>query len=318
MVFGFITMGVLLIITGHKGVLPNMNDIWKNLIIAVISFLLAFIGQYYYYQDQLEIKQLDVHKHFDPNFIAKPKFPDSKIEFKIDGNEKDEVGKLNISIVNYSTKAFEDLPIKIKITPEDTNNFKVLTYSAVGEKEVSGLIKEDQKMTFDGNSYTFSYTVSTVNREEQNNYSLQLRILFEGNEEPNVDVVAKGVGTRDYDETNSPHQKSISWKAAWLAIGLFILVLSGIFIVTWLIIGPIISLATQNMELNRCKKYATQLIEAIRAENLHPELDDVQLSNHVAKMLYARQLIWWNNQSGLRKWSFGFVAPKSDDYYVAP
>jgi len=306
------------ILLWRKGVLPTMSDIWKNLIIAVISFLLAFIGQYYYYQDQLEIKRLDVHKEFEPNFIAKPKFPDDKIEFKINGNEKEKVGKFNISIVNYSTKGFQDLPIKIKITPKSKDDFKVVAYSVVGEKEISDLVSEDKKMSFDGGSYNFSFIAEAINRERKNNYSMQLRILFEGTEEPKVYVVAKGVGTRDYNIDHSPNQKDITWKASWLAIGLFILGLLCVFIVTWLVLGPLISIATQKWEVKNNKRYASQIIEALKTENLHPDLDDAQLRDYVAKMLYTRQLIWWNNQSPLRKWSVGLVSPKSDDYYVAP
>ena len=293
-----------------------MNDIWKNLIIAVISFLLAFIGQYYYYQKQLEIKKFDIHEEFDPNFIAKPKFPNSKIEFKVDGDDKDKAGKLNISIINYTSANYSDIPVKIKVTPKDPSRFKVIAYSAVGEQEIADLVAEDKKMLFDGTSYNFSFLVETINREEKNNYAMQLRLLVEGSEQPEVDVVAKGVGTRKYDASNSPYQKSITWKAAWIAIGFFILLIVIVFIATLLIIGPLISVATKKLDARNNHKYAAEMIEAIKVEELQSDMTDSELSEYVAKMLYRRKVIWWHKKTLLSKWTLGLIAPHFDDYLI--
>ncbi|CAK8720901.1 hypothetical protein GKODMF_12475 [Candidatus Electrothrix gigas] len=293
-----------------------MNDFWKNLTIAIISFFLAFIGQYYYYQQQLEIKKFDIHEEFDPNFIAKPKFPDSKIEFKVDGADQDKVGKLNISIINYTSATYKDTPVKIKITPKNPSQFNVIAYSAVGEKEIADLVAEDKKMVFDGTSYNFSYLVETINREEKNNYAMQLRLLFTGNERPEVAVVAKGVGTRKYDVSNSPYQKSVMRKAAWIAIGFFLLFILVVFIATLLVVGPLISVATKKWDAKNNRKYAAEIIEAIKTENLQPNMDDSELREYVAKMLYKRKVIWWQQKTFLTKWTLGFVAPRREDYLV--
>jgi len=293
-----------------------MADIWKNLIIAIISFLLAFIGQYYYYQKQLEIKKFDIHEEFDPSFIAKPKFPNSTIEFKVDGDDKDKAGKLNVSLINYTSNSYKDIPVKIKVTPGNPNQFKVIAYSAVGEQEIADLVAEDKKMVFDGTSYNFSYLVETINREEKNDYAMQLRLLFEGSERPEIDVVAKGVGTRKYDASNSPYQKSATLKAAWISIGLFLLFIAVVFVATLLVIGPLISVATKKWDVRNNQKYASEIIEAIKTENLQPEMTDSELSEYVAKMLYRRKVIWWQQKTLLNKWTLGLIAPRPDEYLV--
>ncbi|MGI9831559.1 hypothetical protein [Vibrio vulnificus] len=291
-----------------------MNDVLKNLIVAIVSFLLAFVGQYYYHQEQLKIKKLDVHQEFETGFISKPKFPNSKIVFKIGDDDLEQVGKFYISVINYSDKVYEDIPILIKLTPKDSKNFKVQAHSAVGEKGISDLVTEAKKMAFDGESYNFSYIVDSINRAEKGEYAFQLRILFEGNEKPDIDVVVKGVGTREFDNSNSPYQKELTWKAAWSGIGIFVTFILLTVAFTWFILTPIISRMTVSWDIKNNKKYAQSIFNAIKDENLQPTLSDDELRIYVAKMLYRRQKNWWDGRSVINKWSLGFVEPRFDDY----
>ncbi|WP_305842429.1 hypothetical protein [Photobacterium leiognathi] len=67
-----------------------------------------------------------------------------------------------------------------------------------------------------------------------------------------------------FDRDNSPHQKEVTWKAAWLGLGVIALVLAVIFIFTWLIVGPVISRLTQKMDVKSRKKYAQDIFNAIK------------------------------------------------------
>ncbi|MGM0609262.1 MAG: hypothetical protein ACQESP_12710 [Candidatus Muiribacteriota bacterium] len=112
-----------------------MNDFVKNTIVALISVVLTFFIQQYYYSKTNEIKKLDVHQSFNPNFLSKPKFPNSNIELKIDGIDKSRLGLFEVSLLNYSNSTYNDIPIHIKITPENTDEFKVITYYAIMSPE---------------------------------------------------------------------------------------------------------------------------------------------------------------------------------------
>ncbi|MGI2029785.1 hypothetical protein [Endozoicomonas acroporae] len=295
-----------------------MRDVGKNIVIAAISVALTLIGNYFYDSSKNAIKKLDVHTNFDPGYISKPNFPDSKIEFKVDDIEKSTLGRLDISILNYTESNFKDLPIKIKITPKKTNDFKVIAYSVVGEKEHPDLVSKDKDMEFDGTSYFFSYTATTLNREEKTDYGMQLRVLFEGNTEPTIDVIPSGVSTRVFDRDNSPHQKEVTWKAAWLGLGLIALILAVIFIFTWLIVGPVISRLTKKMDVKSRKKYAQDIFNAIKKDNLQPNMSDQELADYVAQVLYNQRQEKWQNMTIIGRWSLGLIEPNRDDYLIEP
>lgn len=295
-----------------------MRDIGRNIIIALISVALTLMGNYFYDSSKNAIKKLDIHTNFDPEYISKPNFPDSKIEFKVDDIEKNKLGRLDISILNYTESNFKDLPIRIKITPVKPSDFKIIAYSVVGEKELTDLVIKDKDMEFNGTSYFFSYTAKSLNREEKKDYGMQLRVLFEGNTEPVIDVIPSGVSTREFDYDNSPYQNEIAWKATWLGLGVLILSLTAIFIFTWLILGPVISRLTQKMDVKSRKKYARYIFNAIKKDNLQPNMNDQELANYVAQVLYNERQERWQNMSLVGKWSLGLIEPNRDDYKIEP
>jgi hypothetical protein len=293
-----------------------MNQTWKNILVAALSAIFAFAGSYYIYSEQLKISKLDLHKDFDENYFSKPKFPSSDIILTVDTEEKEKLGLFQVSLVNYTTKDYLDIPIKIKITPKKVTEFKILAHSAVGQDEVSDLVVATKDMDFDGSSYNFSYEVSSINRTERSEYGMQLRILFEGTEEPKVSVVAKGVGVRDFDVNNSPYQKSVNIKAAFLGIGLILGIGVGMFILMVLILGPLISVFTKSLDVKSRKKYAKELFKVIKDNNLQPNKSDDDIANFVADMLYHRQCEWWNNKTPIGKWSLGLIGPDRNDHLV--
>ena len=293
-----------------------MNDTWKSLLVAALSAILAFAGSYYLYSEQLKISKLDLHKNFEGSYFSKPKFPSDDIILTVNKEEKDKLGLFQISLVNYTTKDYLDIPINIKVTPKNKNEFKLLAYSAVGQNEVYDLVEESKKMVFDGSSYNFSYKVSTINRTEKSDYGMQLRMLFEGTEEPEVDIVAKGVGIRDFDVNNSPYQKGINIKAAFLGVAIIVGLILSMFVLMILILGPIISIFTRKLDIKIRKKYAQEIFDAIKNNNLQPGKTDLEISNFVAEMLFQRQYEWWCKKTPIGKWSLGLIEPERSDHLV--
>jgi hypothetical protein len=293
-----------------------MNDTWKNILISLLSALLAFAGSYYIYVEQLKINKLDLHKEFDENYFSKPKFPSDNITLTVNNEEKEQLGIMKISIVNFSSKNYLDIPIKIKLTPIDTSEFKILSYSAVGEKEFYDNIKEDKKMRFDGKSYDFSYTVSSMNRSEKSDYGLQLRILFEGKGEPKVSISAKDVTIQDYDISHSPYQKNLSFKASLFGIGILVIFSLVVIFLMLTILGPIISWSTKKTDIKNKQKYARELFDAIKSESLQMGTTDDELKTFVSSMLYNQQLERWNSKTIISKWSLGMIAPNIEDYKI--
>jgi hypothetical protein len=293
-----------------------MNDTWKNILISLLSALLAFAGSYYIYVEQLKINKLDLHKEFDENYFSKPKFPSDNITLTVNNEEKEQLGIMKISIVNFSSKNYLDIPIKIKLTPIDTSEFKILSYSAVGEKEFYDNIKEDKKMRFDGKSYDFSYTVSSMNRSEKSDYGLQLRILFEGKGEPKVSISAKDVTIQDYDISHSPYQKNLSFKASLFGIGILVIFSLVVIFLMLTILGPIISWSTKKTDIKNKQKYARELFDAIKSESLQMGTTDEELKTFVSSMLYNQQLERWNSKTIISKWSLGMIAPNIEDYKI--
>ena len=293
-----------------------MNNTWKNILVAALSAMFAFAGSYYLYLEKIEISKLDLHKNFDDNYFSKPKFPSDDIILTVNNIEKNKIGLFQISLVNYTVKDYLDIPINFKITPKNNSEFKVLAYSAVGHEEVYDLVKELKGMEFDGRSYNFSYQVSSINRTENSDYGIQLRLLFEGTEEPEVNIVAKGVGIRDFDINNSPYQKSTNSTALFIVIGIVAVSAIVMFILMMLILNPIISVFTRKMEVRNRKKYARELFVAIKNNNLQPGKTDDEIADFVADMLFKRQCDWWDDRSAISKWSLGLIAPKRSDHLI--
>ena len=293
-----------------------MKDTWKSILVAAFTAIFAFAGSYYLYSEQLKISKLDIHKNFEGSYFSKPKFPSDNIVLTVNKEEKDKIGLFEISLVNYTTKDYLDIPINIKVTPKNKNEFKVLAYSAVGQNDVYDLVEESKEMAFDGSSYNFSYKISTINRTDKSDYGMQLRILFEGSEEPEVHVVAKGVGIRDFDINNSPYQKDINIKASLLGVGIIIGIILFMFILMTLILGPLISMLTRKLDIKNRKKFAQELFDAIKNNNLQPGKTDLEIANFVADMLFQRQCEWWRKKTIIGKWSLGLIAPHRNDHLV--
>lgn len=293
-----------------------MNDMWKNILISVLTAFLAFATSYYFYTEQLEINKLDLHKDFDKNYFSKPKFPSDNIVLTVNNEEKEQLGIMKISLVNFSSKNYLDIPIKIKLTPIDIEKFKVLSYSAVGEKEFYDNITEEKEMKFDGKSYNFSYIVSSMNRTEKPEYGLQLRILFEGNEEPKISISAKNVSIQDYDVSHSPYQKDLNLKASLFGISAFIVLFIIVMFLMLAILNPIISWSTRKYDIKNRQKNAKELFDVIKSESLQIGTTDIERRDFVATMLYKQELERWNKKTIIGKWSLGMIEPNKEDYKI--
>ena len=296
----------------------------RNTIVScIITAILSLGVSYLMYLKNIEISKLDLFTKFDNEYISKPKFPNSKIEFKVGGEDKDRLGLYTLSLVNFSSKAFQKLPLSIKITPEKLDNFKVVAYSTVGENGNYQLVKESSKLKDgkarlddDGRSYIFDFTVEYINRVEEPAEGFTLNILYEGKlvEKPIAIVSGENISTREYDASNRPDEPILKLQVYSLAILALILFIGAMILVTWFVISPIMSLLTINSESKRNKKYSKQLFDAFKEENQQSNLSDDVIKNYIVSMLYQRQVTWFNSKSKFTKWSLANIKPKRSDY----
>jgi len=289
-----------------------MSDLWKNVFIVILSVFFTFLVEQYRYSEQNEILKLDVHASFEPDYLSKPKFPNANVKLSVDGSDKEKLGLYEISIVNFTSNNYKDIPIHISVKPDNPDEFKVLSYFAVGEKGMEDLVSEVKPMRFDGKSYRFSYVASTLNRAEKDEVGLALSLLFEGNKQPSLKVVANGVNTREFSWNNSPEKSKVERNAFYILIGLLV----GIIIVTWIIVGPIMSVLIRPLDRKSDKKFAKSIFDAIRDENLQSQLSDQQLKEFVAQMLHSQRKATWDARTPIGKWSLGLREPRFSDYLL--
>jgi hypothetical protein len=289
-----------------------VSEIWKNIIVAVVSFLLAILGQQYFFNIQNEIQKIDIHTSFDSSYLSKPKFPDSKVEIKVDGKTKESIGLLEISLVNFSNNVFKDVPIVIEVKPKKGDSFTYLSHFAYGEKSIKDLVEETKPYELDNGVYRFSYKAISLNRSEEANVSMKLGVLFEGQEEPAVVVSAVGINTREFNIENSPARAKVQRDAFFLLVAIVI----GFFALFFIVLGPIASRLTSPLDRKNDKRYAKQIYDVLQAESHYSELSETELKEHVADFLYKRQLNWWETKSKFGKWLLGMRDPQPEDYKI--
>jgi len=289
-----------------------VSDVWKNIVVAVVSFLLAILGQQYFFNKQHEIPKVDIITNFDSNYLSKPKFPDSKVEIKVDNNTKDSIGLLEVALVNFSHKVFKDVPVIIEIKPKKGDSFTYLSHFAHGEKELKDLVEETKPYEFNNGVHRFSYKAISLNRSEEADIAMKLGILFEGQEEPDVVVSVAGLNTRDFNIENSPAREKVQRDAIFILIA----VILGLFAFIFIIFGPIISRLITPLDRKSDKRYSKQIFEVLRSESHYSHMSDDELKIHVANFLYKRQLNWWNSKSLFGKWSLGMREPQPTDYSI--
>lgn len=277
-----------------------------------MSFLLAVIGQQYFFDKQNEIQKIDIHTNFDKSYLSKPKFPDSKVEIKVDGTTKESIGILEVSLINFSNKAFKDVPIIIEVTPKRGGSFTYLSHFAHGEKGMKDLVELTKPHEFVNGSHRFFYTAKSLNRSEESDIGMKLGVLFEGEQEPDVTVSAVGLNTRDFDINHSPSRAKVKRDAFLIVIAFFI----GLFAFTFAVFSPVMSRLISPLDRKSNKKYALEIFQVLRGDSFYDSMSDDNLKLHVSQLLYERQCIWWNGKSWLGKWSLGMRAPESSDYKI--
>ncbi len=289
-----------------------MLGLWKNIVVAALSVFLTFLAQQYYHHDQNSIKKLDVYTKFDPEYLSKPKFSQAKVKLTVDKTEKEKIGLYEILLVNFTNQHFKDLSVTISITPKTKNDFKIISHFATGENGIDHLVKEIQPMSFDGKSYIFTYSISTMNRAEKDEVGMNLSVLFEGDKEPELKVVPNGVKTRDFSWNNSPKRKKVQRNAIYLLIAVF----AGVIVIFLAVIGPIVSLILAPLDRRSDKKYAQSIFDSIKKEGLYNDIEDQQIKKNIAKVLYRQRKNAWESKSLLDKWLVGLREPKRDDYLL--
>jgi cell division protein FtsL len=293
----------------------------KNTIIScIITAALALLVGYILHLQVNKINKLDKHINYDNNYIAKPKFPNSKIELKVDTIDIEKLGILSVYLVNFSSKDFENQRLRIRVTP-DNDEFEMLSYSARGQNSEYGVIKdnlEDGKVAKVDDSYEFDFTVEFINRTDALEEGFLLNILYTGslNDAPLVTVTGKGIQTRKYEESNRPNEPFIQITRYSVVFAAVIIAIVVIVFFMLLFVNPIMSFLGQKNEIKRNKRYATQLIEAINDEGLLNEYSEEKIKDFIACMLHKRQQNWFEKQPLILKWSNANINPKKSDYEI--
>ncbi len=287
-----------------------MSGFLKNILYVLVSFMLGIASQYYFFEKSNEIQKLDVRTNFDSNYLSKPKFPDSKVEIKVDGDTKESIGILEISLVNFSNTVLKDIPVIIEVTPKRGGLFSYLSHFAHGEKGVLDLVEISKPYEFVNGTHRFFYTVKSFNRSDGDDIGMKLGILFEGDQKPDVTVSAVGLSTRDFDIEHSPARTKAN-REAWI---MFITVLAGLLLFMFAIFVPLLSRLTSPLDKIISKKNASETFKIMRLDPYYASLTDNDLKQHVADVLYKRQRNWWNDKSILGKWLLGMKGPEFDDY----
>lgn len=289
-----------------------MSDVWKNIVSVAVSFLLGTSYQNYLFDKQNEIQKIDIHTNFDSSYLSKPKFPDSKVEIKVDGKTKESIGILEVSLINFSNNVFTDVPIIIEVTPEKGSSFSYLSHFAHGEKGMKDLVEPTRPYEFTNGTHRFFYKAKSLNRSEDADIGMKLGVLFEGEKEPDIKVSAVGLSTRDFDIDNSPARAKVE-RETLIAVIIFIV---GVLIFALGIFSPILYRLTSPLDRKREKKYAREVFDVLRVDSYYSSMSDDDLKQHVSEFLYKRQYNWWSAAPWLIKWHFGMRAPELNDYRV--
>ncbi|WP_165905103.1 hypothetical protein [Parashewanella curva] len=89
-----------------------------------------------------------------------------------------------------------------------------------------------------------------------------------------------------------------------------------LFVSMALVLSPLISVLTKKQDIRNRKKYAKELFDAIKENDLQPNKSDIEISNFVADMLFKRQSNLWNRKTFIGKWCLGMIAPERSDHFV--
>lgn len=282
----------------------------KQILISIIlTGLVSFLIQQNAYLIENKIQMLDMHTEINENYLSKPNFPKSNIELKVDGVNKDQLGLLTISFFNYSKKNLSKSSVRIIVTPDDIKDFDLVSYFAVGEKQIPNLLKEVEKVEFNGQSFIFNYEIDFINRTDKIDYSIQLKIMYEGSNDINVEAVAEGIGIRKYNKNNMPYNRKTNIQAILLLLSMFLVIIS-ISIISSFIYSKLFRGSKQKLLNNELNK----IYKIMRNDLKYTEISDDELKKRVSNLEYKKDLFDWNNKSKFSKFLDGFYSPDNRNY----
>ncbi|MGL1956976.1 MAG: hypothetical protein OCD00_06645, partial [Colwellia sp.] len=115
------------------------NTVISCIITAILSLAIGYI----LHLQANKINKLDLYVAYDNDYISKPKFPNSNIELKVKNIDKEKLGILTISLVNFSSKHYEKQDLSIDVKPDKSDQIDVLTYSAKGQNNKYDIVKDN-------------------------------------------------------------------------------------------------------------------------------------------------------------------------------
>lgn len=281
----------------------------KKLLLAILPVLFAFLIQQYFYIKQNEFLWIDMHTEINENYLSQPNFPNSNVEIKVDGDSKTNLSLITVSFFNYSNKNITDTTLDLKITPQRYDDFNVITHYAVGEKNIPNLIRESRPVTETGKSIIFHYDIDFINRTDKVDYNIQLKLLYEGTSEINIESVIPGARVRNYDKSNMPYNKIVNIQSTLILI-LFLLAIISLSLIS----SFIYSKFSNKSRIKTLKKYVMNIYSEMRKDDFYSELSDEVLKDHCATILFNRDIKNWNNKNKFSKFLDGNNKPTFSDY----
>jgi hypothetical protein len=153
-----------------------------------------------------------------------------------------------------------------------------LSHFAHGENGMKDLVEETKNYEFSKGSQRSFYKVKSFNRNEEDNISMKLSILFEGEGEPDVLVLAVGLSTRDFNIENSPAYSKIKRDAFIM----FIVIIVIFFVFIFILFFSLVSKVTISLDRKGYKRYAKKLFDVMRLDVLHDSMSDDEIKSYLA------------------------------------
>lgn len=294
--------------------MEKIYDLLKSVFLLAVGAIFSFVAQQFLWGKQTEVQEIDYRITHDSGFLAKPDFPNKKIEILVDGVEKPSLSQSQVSILNYSEKDYKEFPLYIKISPKKDEKINILGSYVVGQSDLPKLVEEiKNENDSKNNSFIYSYNIKSLTRAEKNEYGFKSVYIFEGNVEPKIEVIPtkEGVRAREFELEHSPFIKKRNIKVyIGLVVFVFLLFFSLFFIIT-----PIMNFIFRPFERKTEKNIAKKHSVALSKHPLLSQLSQDDIKKISIDTLFTQKKENWEKRGIIGRWTFfGFIEPKKQDY----
>ena len=181
-----------------------------HIISAIIGLLTLVIGVLFgYYADifkenrKNEIQYIDIESISSKNTLRKISTKD-KGEIKLiwNGNEIDAISKIAVSLYNFSSKDFDNLPLHVSFHPNSSQNIQIVNIQGANESNIEDhKVRDGYPKTDSKGIVTYIFDLGVINRTNNFRPSYTIEFLITGNDLPEAipSINKKGVKVRKLD-----------------------------------------------------------------------------------------------------------------------